>query len=96
MLVCYAIVLIPVLVGAYLWLSTHRITGGEWFKGSVVGLADSWVGSGTSHTGNAGGISITADDTITISSHSHMPSLSKFRKALEHAPGIQYLGIAQE
>ena len=38
MWVCYAIALIPVLLGAFLWLRTRRITFGEWMKGSAIGL----------------------------------------------------------
>lgn len=35
---CYAIALIPVFVGAVLWVSSRRITFGEWMRGSIVGL----------------------------------------------------------
>lgn len=35
---CYVIALIPVFVGAVLWVSSRRITFGEWFRGSLIGL----------------------------------------------------------
>ncbi|MEN8151361.1 MAG: hypothetical protein ABFS86_16210, partial [Planctomycetota bacterium] len=38
MWVCYTIALIPVLVGAFLWLRFRRITFGEWMKGAALGL----------------------------------------------------------
>ncbi len=36
---CYAIALIPVVIGAVLWLSSRRITFDEWMRGSLIGFA---------------------------------------------------------
>jgi len=36
--VCYVIALVPVLLGALLWLRTRRITFAEWMIGSLFGL----------------------------------------------------------
>jgi len=39
MWVCYAIAVIPLVVGAILWLSSRRISFREWFVGSLIGFA---------------------------------------------------------
>ncbi len=38
MWICYAVALIPLFVGAVLWISSRRITFSEWMRGLIIGL----------------------------------------------------------